>query len=87
MGKVRNTEMDDLTQIFELFERSVNYQELNGYPVWKNYDKNAIIRDIEERNQYKILVESTTAIVFSVRNMDKIIWRNLDDGNSIYLHR
>lgn len=87
MGEVRNTETNDLAQIFELFEHSISYQELNGFPVWKNYDKNAIVRDIEERNQYKILVDSTMAIVFSVRYADKIIWRNLDDGNSIYLHR
>ena len=27
------------------------------------------------------------AMVFSVRYSDKLIWRELDEGNSIYLHR
>jgi ribosomal protein S18 acetylase RimI-like enzyme len=32
-------------------------------------------------------VESTMAMVFSVRYSDKLIWRELDEGDSIYLHR
>ena len=87
MVEVRNTEMSDLPEIFALFERSINYQEEKGYPVWKNYDKNAIIKDIENKNQYKVVVDSKTGIVFSVCYTDNVIWRDLDKGESIYLHR
>jgi ribosomal protein S18 acetylase RimI-like enzyme len=87
MVEVINTEVNDLGQIFELFEHSINYQEKKGYPVWRNYDKNSIIKDIEDKNQFKVVVDSKTAIVFSVRYTDKVIWRELDKGNSIYLHR
>jgi len=87
MIEVINTEKSDLEQIFELFDHSINYQEKKGVPVWRNYDKNALIKDIEERNQYKVVIDSKLAIVFSVRYSDKVIWRNLDSGNSIYLHR
>jgi ribosomal protein S18 acetylase RimI-like enzyme len=82
-----HTDITDLPQIFELFEHSIQYQEKKGYPVWRNYDKQAIVKDIEIGNQYKVIVDSTIAIVFSVRYTDKIIWRDLDTGNSIYLHR
>lgn len=85
--EIRNTEMSDLPQIFDLFEQSISYQEKNGYPTWRNYDRNAIIKDIEDKNQYKIVINSETAIVFSVCYTDKIIWRSLDKGKSIYLHR
>jgi GNAT superfamily N-acetyltransferase len=85
--KALHTDITDLPQIFELFELSILYQENRGYPVWKNYDKSAIIKDIETGNQYKVVVDSAIAIVFSVRYTDKIIWRDLDTGNSIYLHR
>ena len=78
MVDVKHTEMSDLELVFELFEHSIYYQEKKGYPVWKNYDKNAITRDIENRNQYKVLVDSKMAIVFSVRYTDKAIWRDLD---------
>ncbi|HEY5825578.1 MAG TPA: GNAT family N-acetyltransferase [Cyclobacteriaceae bacterium] len=87
MFQIINTELSDLPQIFGLFEDSISYQEKKGYPVWKDYDKNAIIKDIENRNQYKVVVDSQTGIVFSVCYTDKVIWRELDKGDSIYLHR
>jgi GNAT superfamily N-acetyltransferase len=87
MVQVINTGVNDLEQIFELFDHSVNYQEKNGYPVWRNYDRKTIINDIEAKNQYKVVVDLKTAIIFSVRYADKVIWRGLDRGDSIYLHR
>ncbi len=87
MIEIRNTETGDLEQVFALFDLSIAYQERNGYPVWKNYDKGAIRRDVENKNQYKIIVDAKTAIVFSVCYTDKVIWRELDKGDSIYLHR
>jgi len=85
--EVKNTELADLDLIFELFEQSIHYQEQNGYPVWKNYDRNAVIQDIVNEQQYKIVIDSVMAIVFSVGYSDKVIWRNMDKGDSIYLHR
>ena len=79
--------MSDLEQIFQLFEQSIEYQEKRGYPVWRNYDREAIARDIENKEQYKVLIEGEMAIVFSVCYTDKIIWRHYDKGDSIYLHR
>jgi len=84
---VENTGPEDLDFIFGLFDRSIAYQEAKGYPVWKNYDKNALVRDVEVRNQYKIIVDAQIGIVFSVRYGDKVIWREMDQGNAIYLHR
>lgn len=85
--EVRNTEMSDLGLIFELFEQSINYQEKKGYPVWRNYDRNTIIKDLENKNQYKVIIGSSIAIVFSVGYADKIIWRHHDQGDALYLHR
>jgi hypothetical protein len=85
--EVRNTTHADLPFIYEFFNQSILYQAKKGYPVWRDYDKGAIVRDIENGNQYKIIVDSEIAIVFSVAYSDKVIWRHLDEGRSIYLHR
>jgi ribosomal protein S18 acetylase RimI-like enzyme len=79
--------MEDLAQIIRLFDDSIVYQERHGYPAWKNYDKNTITRDIREGNQYKAINDNGIGIVFSVTYSDKIIWREKDDGQAIYLHR
>jgi GNAT superfamily N-acetyltransferase len=85
--KIINTKLDDLPFIYELFEHSIAYQEAKGYPVWRNYDKGAIVRDIEEKNQYKVVNRDGIGIVFSVGYRDRVIWRALDQGESMYLHR
>jgi ribosomal protein S18 acetylase RimI-like enzyme len=87
MRGIVNTELVDIEQIFTLFEKSVVYQEKHGYPVWRNYDKSAIIKDITNKNHYKVLIDSDIAIAFGVCYTDRIIWRKLEDGKSIYLHR
>jgi ribosomal protein S18 acetylase RimI-like enzyme len=85
--QVRNTEMAELGQIFDLFGQSIVYQEEKGFPVWRNYDRSSIVNDIENRNQYAVVLGSTLAIVFSVGLADRVIWRELDKGDSLYLHR
>src|SRR6187399_1341296 len=84
---VSNTEIQDLDTIFSLFDESVKYQEKHGYPTWRNYDKNAIMRDIEALRQYKVVADGKIAIIFSVAYSDRVIWREMDQGKSIYLHR
>jgi len=86
-NKIENTTLSDLEFIYELFDHSVKYQERNGYPVWRGYDKGALVKDVENENQYKIIIESQIAIVFSVCYADKIIWREKEQEDSIYLHR
>jgi ribosomal protein S18 acetylase RimI-like enzyme len=87
MSAVINTDQSDVARVFTFFDASIRYQEQKGFPVWKNYDKGAILRDIENKNQYKVIIDSEPAIIFSVCYEDKVIWRAMDQGNSIYLHR
>ena len=87
MIEIVNTVPRDLQEIYGFFEHSIHYQEKNGYPVWRNYDKNALVQEIEDKNQHKGVIDSKIAIVFSVGYNDEVIWREMDQGNSIYLHR
>lgn len=85
--KIVNTSKNDLDLIYDLFDQSAVYQEEHGYPSWRNYDRSVLVNDVENANQYKAVLEGRIAIVFSVRYTDRVIWRELDKGNSIYLHR
>ncbi|MEI9922002.1 MAG: GNAT family N-acetyltransferase [Bacteroidota bacterium] len=85
--KIINSELGDLPSIVQWFDESIAYQEKNGYPTWKNYDQDAIIRDINDRNSYKAVNNNGTGIVFSVTYRDPILWRQMDTGQSVYLHR
>ena len=85
--KIENTNSTDLEFIFELFDQSILYQEKKGFPVWRNYDKATLVNDVNSGNQYKATIDGQVAIVFSVCYSDKIIWREMETGDSIYLHR
>ncbi len=84
---VTNTSLSDLPQIFEFFEASILYQERNGYPSWRNYDRSAVERDVIEGHQYKVVFGSQIGLVFSVAYRDPIIWRERDRSDALYLHR
>jgi len=85
--QIENTVPADLEFIYNLFDHSIAYQEKKGAPVWRGYDKGALVKDIKEGNQYKIVIQSEIAIVFSVCYSDAVIWREMENGTSIYLHR
>ncbi|HEY3406286.1 MAG TPA: GNAT family N-acetyltransferase [Ohtaekwangia sp.] len=84
---IENTNLADLDFIFGLFDQSIAYQKNKGYTVWGNYDKDVLSGDIQNRNQYKIIMDSTIAMVFSMCYSDAIIWREMENDDSVYLHR
>ncbi len=85
--EIVNTTPQDLEQIHTFFEESIRYQLEHALPDWKNYDRNAIVNDIRNNLQYKIISNDQMAIVFSVCYADKIIWREHERGDALYLHR
>lgn len=84
---IQNSTREDLDLIFSLFDQSIIYQRQKGYPVWDNYDQGAIVRDVEEGNQYNVIVDGKVAMAFSVCYSDKMIWGERDKDDAVYLHR
>ncbi|MEP6947931.1 MAG: GNAT family N-acetyltransferase [Ginsengibacter sp.] len=82
-----NTEIKDLPFIYSLFEEAISYQKRKGYPVWVGYDKEVLKREIENKQQYKIVIDDAIACIFSICYSDEIIWRERENGESLYLHR
>jgi len=70
-----------------LFDEAIAYQKKNRYPVWPGYDKNVLMNDIDNNLQFKLVSNHEIAYVFSICYTDKIIWREKDKDNAVYLHR
>ena len=86
--KIENTTESDLEFIFWLFEEAIAYQKRKNYNVWKNYDKDLLRSEVQNKTQYKIVInEKTTALIFSVVYDDRLLWGEREKGDSIYLHR
>ena len=82
-----NARHSDLEFMYWMFDQAIVYQKEKGFPVWPDYDREILKRDIEQQLQFKLLIEGEIALIFSVSYEDKIVWRERDIGNAIYLHR
>jgi GNAT superfamily N-acetyltransferase len=80
-------EAQDLPEIYRLFEQAIQFQKERNYIGWNNYDKAFIQEDIRNKQLYKILNGELTLGIFSVCYSDPLIWREMENGDAIYLHR
>lgn len=85
--KIENALLTDLELIYKLFDDAIRYQEAKNSPAWKGFDKNALVTDVKNLNLYKVVLDSQIGIVFSVVYSDKVIWREREKGDAVYLHR
>lgn len=84
---ILNTTIDDLPMVNYLFDRAIELQGKNGYRVWEEIDQPALILDIQNGMQYKVVSGADILCIFSVQRNDLIIWRHHDQNDGIYLHR
>jgi hypothetical protein len=85
--KVIQASLDDTSLIFSLFEQAIQYQKDNHYIGWNSFDKDFITADIKEGLLYKIMDGGDAQCIFCVCYSDKLIWREQEKGDAIYLHR
>ncbi|RZJ33015.1 MAG: N-acetyltransferase [Flavobacterium sp.] len=84
---VVNTTHDDLLDICRMFEAAIAYQKRNNYPGWNSFDKVFLEAEIDKKLQLKIVQDENILCVFSICFRDPLIWREMDTGTAIYLHR
>lgn len=84
---VEHTTPDDMDFVGWLYDEAILYQKKNKYVSWEDMDRAYLQREIENKLHYKIVQNSTIICVFSVAFSDPVIWRHMDQGRSVYLHR
>jgi hypothetical protein len=84
---ILNTTEADKTFIYWLFDQAISYQQKNGFPAWKGYDKEALQVEIANRLQFKIVTGADILAIFSISYSDPGTWGEKDTGNALYLHR
>jgi ribosomal protein S18 acetylase RimI-like enzyme len=78
---------NDLPMIFHLLEEAIEFQRQHKYRGWDSYDQLFIARDVENRSVFKMQNDEDTVAIFSIYTSDRLIWRERDKGNALYLHR
>ena len=84
---VLNASLNDLPQIFHLFEEAIRFQKINHYIGWNSYDKAFLQTDIENGLLFKMVKDEEILCIFSICYSDALIWREKEKGDALYLHR
>jgi len=84
---VTNAVAADLPRIYQLFEEAILFQQQNHYTGWPSYDKVFIAEDVKNKLLYKLIQQGQISCIFSVCYSDVLIWRQMEKGDAIYLHR
>jgi hypothetical protein len=80
--------LNDLSLIYNLFEEAIRFQKDNHYIGWNNYDKEFIKADVDQGLLMKIAnVNGDVLAIFCICYTDKLIWRDREQGDALYLHR
>jgi ribosomal protein S18 acetylase RimI-like enzyme len=84
---IQNCEQEDLEGIYKLYAEARKLQTTHNVVVWPHFDKSLIVKEIENQQQWKILIDGEMACNWATTFVDKDIWEEKDQGDGIYIHR
>ncbi len=85
--KIENSTPQDVPKIFELYRIATAYMKSKNQVSWPEFSKALIDQEIEEKRQWKILIEGEIACIWATTLSDELIWGEANNDPSIYIHR
>ena len=85
--RITHCTIDDIEAIMQLYQSARILQLNKKTVVWPSFEASFFKNEIEEKRQWKMLVDSTIACNWSVSLEDKNIWQSKEDGKAVYIHR
>ena len=85
--EIRNSDLNDLSKIFELYKIATNFMKSKNQVYWPEFPKELILNEIEENRQWKLLIDGQIACIWATTLNDELIWGNKNNTPSIYIHR
>lgn len=85
--KIENCELSDIDAIFRLYGIATAYQESKDVVAWPDFERNLVETEIAEKRQWKLMIDGYIACNWAITYRDPEIWEELDNNESIYIHR
>jgi hypothetical protein len=73
--EIANTNPEDLSKVFELYNHAIAYQHKHGYNVWPHFREQMVQEEIRMNRHWKITEGTAMACVFSVAYNDPPLGR------------
>ena len=85
--QIENCTMDDVDEIFILYNHAAAYQTTKNVVVWPSFENALVEKEIKEKRQWKILINNEMACNWATTFSDPEIWQEKNDEPSVYIHR
>jgi ribosomal protein S18 acetylase RimI-like enzyme len=85
--QIIHSTLQDLSAIMSLYDEAIAHQKAVSDLVWKGFDEEVVVNEINENRQWKIMMENEIACVFMTAYNDPAIWDEKDRDSAIYVHR
>ena len=84
---IRNSKIEDIDEIFRLYENAIKFQKINGAVPWAGITRTMVENEINEKRQWKLMINNSIACVWVTTFTDPQIWEKRNNDPSIYIHR
>lgn len=84
---IQNSTLQDLDQIERLYTQARDLQTHLKMVVWPSFSKEMIVQEIEEKKQFKLMIDGQIACVWAIAFSDPQIWKEKNTDAAIYIHR
>ena len=85
--EIQNSEIKDIDEIFLLYKMATDLQKAKQVVPWPNFDRALLEREINEKHQWKIMINNEIACIWATTFNDPLIWGEKDIAPSVYIHR
>ncbi len=85
--QIRNSESSDVAKIFELYRLGTAYMKSKGQVYWPEFPLELIETEIQEKRQWKILIDGQIACIWATTHSDALIWAEKNSDPAVYIHR
>ena len=87
-SEILNSTIQDIDEIFRLYNIATEYQKKKfSDNLWPKFERSLVEAEINERRQWKLVIDDTIACVWATAFSDPQIWEEKDKDPSVYIHR
>ena len=84
---IQHSTIEDVDEILRLYKQARAFQTSVKMVVWPAFSKEMILQEIQEKRQFKGIVDNEIACVWAVAFSDPLIWKEKNKDAAIYIHR
>jgi ribosomal protein S18 acetylase RimI-like enzyme len=84
---IQNSTIKDVLEILRLYKQARELQSKINMVTWPEFSVEMIVKEIQEKKQFKLIINNKIACVWAIAFSDLLIWEEKNNDAAIYIHR